>query len=60
MGKPIVPPPERCNEIFLTTDKVGDCPSVEGYVEEEEEPAEQGKGNWIRNSTLPFKGFNHC
>ena len=57
-GKPIVPQPERRNEIFPTTDEVGDCPSEEegGDGEEEEEPAEQGKGNWIRNSTLPFKG----
>jgi len=57
-GKSIVPQPERRNEIFPTTDEVGDCPSEEegGDREEEEEPAEQGKGNWIRNSTLPFKG----
>ena len=57
-GKPIVPQPERLNETFPTAEEVGDCPSEEedGYGDEEEEPAEQGKGNCIRNSTLPFKG----
>ena len=57
-ARPIVPQPERLNEIFPTTEEVGDCPSDEegGDGEEEEEPAEQGKGNWLRNSSLPFKG----
>jgi len=57
-GKPIVPQPERLNEIFPAAEEVWDCPSEEegGNGEEEEEPAEQGKGNWLRNSTLPFKG----
>jgi len=61
-GKPIVPQPERHIEISPTTEEVRDCPSEEegGDGEVEEEPAEQGKGNWISNSTLPFKGFNHC
>jgi len=46
-GKPIVPQTECRNEIFPTTDEVGDCPSEEegGDGEEEEEPAEQVKGN---------------
>ena len=56
--KPFVPQPEHRNEIFPTTDEVGDCPSEEegGDGEEEKEPEEQGKGNWIRNSTR----LNHC
>ena len=39
--------PECHNEIFPTTDEVGDCPFEEegGDGEEEEEPAEKGKGN---------------
>jgi len=50
--------PERLNEIFPATEDLWDCPSEEegGNGEEEEEPAEQGIGNWLRNSTLPFKG----
>ena len=57
-GKPILPQAERLNEIFPAAEEVGDCPSEEedGNGEEEEEPAEQGNGNWLRNSTLPFKG----
>ena len=57
-GKPIVPQPERLNKIFPAAEEVGDCHSKEedGNGEEEEEPEEQGKGNWLRNSTLPFKG----
>jgi len=41
-GKPIVPQPERLNEVFPATEEVGDCPSEEegGNGEEEEEPAE--------------------
>jgi len=57
-GKPIVPQPERLNEISPAAEEVRDCPSEEEdrNGEEEWEPAEQGKGNWLRNSTLPFKG----
>ena len=40
--------------MFPTTEEVGDCPSEEEG--EEEEPGKQGKGNCLRNSTLPFKG----
>ena len=56
-GKPIVPQPEPRNEMFPTTDEVGDCPSEEegGDGEEEEEPAEQGKGNSDATARSPSK-----
>jgi len=48
-GKPIVPHPERLNEIFPAAKEVRDCPSEEedGNVKEEEEPALLGSSHMV-------------
>ena len=54
-----MPQAERRNEIFPTTDEVGDCPSEEegGDGEEEEEPAE---GRSRRNLRSRAKGTGYA